>query len=280
MKHRTLCVFIVAAVVALSACSAFAEGVKLGLLSRAQGQVEALRKVISEGGSLGNAIMWRLFGRNNNKYESVSYYDNLTGLIMALNAGEIDEFTIPKVVAEYVINTNPEFVICTAARLRLEAILAFGFRQEDGEELQKGFNAALADMKKYGTLDSITRMYCANPGGENISSVRFEDFPDAATIRVAVTGDLPPVDYVSANGEPAGFNMAILAEIGRRMKVNIKPVQVDTGARTAALMSGRVDVVFWYQFVKGSVELSENPEGVIVSEPYYEFDTMLHVGRK
>ena len=280
MKHRIFCVFLAAAVIALSACSAFGEGVKLGLLSRAQTPVEALRNFIREGGRLDNVVMWRLFGRNNNKYESLHYYDNLTSLIMALTAGEIDEFVVPKVVAEYVINTNPDFVICTAARMRLETILAFGFRQEDGGELQKGFNAALADMKKYGALANITRMYCANPGGENISSVRFEDFPDAATIRVAVTGDLPPVDYVSANGEPAGFNTAILAEIGRRMKVNIKPVQVDTGARTAALMSGRVDAVFWYQFVKGSAELSDVPEGVIVSEPYYEFDTMLHVGRK
>ena len=280
MKHRIFCAFLAAAVIVLSACSAFGEGVKLGQLSRDKNSVEALRKFIRESGRLDNAIMWRLFGRNNSKYESLHYYDNLMSLLMAVTAGEIDEFALPKVVAEYVINTNPEFTVCAATRLRLETSLVFGFREEDGETLRKGFNAALSDMKKYGALDSMTRMYCANPGGENISSVRFEDFPDAATIRVAVTGDLPPVDYVSANGEPAGFNTAILAEIGRRMKVNIKPVQVDTGARTAALMSGRVDVVFWYQLTKGSSELSESLEGVIVSEPYYEFDTMLQVGRK
>lgn len=68
---------------------------------------------------------------------------------------------------------------------------------------------------------------------------------DNATVKVAITGSHPPMDYVAADGTPAGFNTAILSEIGKRIGKNIELVQVDSVGRAAALASGTVDVVFW-----------------------------------
>ena len=59
------------------------------------------------------------------------------------------------------------------------------------------------------------------------------------------TGALLPMDYVAADGTPAGFNTAILAELGKRLNVNIELVQVDSLGRASALVSGQVDLVFW-----------------------------------
>jgi hypothetical protein len=67
----------------------------------------------------------------------------------------------------------------------------------------------------------------------------------AETIKVAVTGALPPMDYVAADGTPAGFNTALLAEISQRIGKNIELVVVDSVGRAAALASGTVDAVFW-----------------------------------
>jgi hypothetical protein len=64
-------------------------------------------------------------------------------------------------------------------------------------------------------------------------------------VRVAVTGALPPIDYVAADGTPAGFNTAVLAEISSRAGFNIELVQVDSVGRALALSQGDVDVVFW-----------------------------------
>ena len=275
MKHRTLCVFIVAAVVALSACSAFGEGVRLGMLTLARETVEKLGD-----GEISRTSLWKvgnIFGHIQGT--SYRYYDNLASMILALNAGEIDEMLAMKFVGEYVVNVNPECKISCAIRVG-GFNLAMGFRESDGTALRDKFNAALSDMRKYGTLDALTQMYCANPGRDNIASVRFEEFPDAETLRVAITGDLPPVDYVGADGTPAGYNTAILAELGRRLRVNIQPVHVDTAARTAALMSGRVDAVFWYQFIKGAQVQQDAPEGVIFSEPYHEDNVFIHVSKK
>ena len=41
----------------------------------------------------------------------------------------------------------------------------------------------------------------------------FAKFDDADTITVALNGYLPPIDYVDEAGNPAGFNVAVLAEM-------------------------------------------------------------------
>ena len=71
------------------------------------------------------------------------------------------------------------------------------------------------------------------------------EIDSAETIKVGVTGDLPPIDYVDEAGIPAGFNTAVLAEISRRTGKNIELVSIDSGARSLALSEGIVDVVFW-----------------------------------
>ena len=102
-------------------------------------------------------------------------------------------------------------------------------------------------MKNKGVLALIEEKYINELNPNYILPVEFEKFDGAETITIAVTGDMPPIDYIAPDGTPAGYNTAVLSEIGKRLRVNIKTVNVDTGARAAALKSGRVDVVFWFQ---------------------------------
>lgn len=53
------------------------------------------------------------------------------------------------------------------------------------------------------------------------------------------------MDYIAPDGTFAGFNTAVLAEIGKRLNKNIEMVQVANVGRAAVLASGTVDVVFW-----------------------------------
>ena len=53
------------------------------------------------------------------------------------------------------------------------------------------------------------------------------------------------MDYVAEDGSFAGFNTAILAEVGKRLEKNIELVQTDSVGRALALAQGKVDVVFW-----------------------------------
>ena len=205
----------------------------------------------------------------------VKFYDSLTAMQMALNSNEISQFVLPEAVASYVLSVNKQ----TQSALVLPSQgmgLAFGFKAKDSQ-LRDQFNAALDAMRSDWTLPTIEAVYTSSPGGNEPEPVKFSSYPDAPTIRAAVTGDLPPIDYIAPDGTPAGFNTAVLAEIGRRIHANITLVEVDAGARTAALASGRADVVFWYEVNANSDTQPDIPEGVIISTPYYEWHKFIHI---
>ncbi len=97
-----------------------------------------------------------------------------------------------------------------------------------------------------GTLDKLIQEQIDAPiNGEDVKSIVVPKIEGAETIKVAVTGALPPMDYVAADGTPAGFNTAVLAEISQRIGKNIELVVVDSIGHATALSSGTVDAVFW-----------------------------------
>ena len=205
----------------------------------------------------------------------VRFYDSLTAMQMALNAGEIHEIVLPEAAAEYLLNQNPEYEATLVMRTKGMG-LSFGFRA-DSKNLAEKFNEALTSLKSDWTLGALEGVYIALPGVVEPKPVAFEKFDGAETIKVAVTGDLPPMDLIAADGTPAGFNTAVLAEVGRYLKMNIELVNIEAGARTATLASGRTDVVFWYEVDTSLKEQPDVPEGVILSEPYYEWNKFVHI---
>ena len=74
--------------------------------------------------------------------------------------------------------------------------------------------------------------------------------------------------------------MALLYEIAKKLKVNIRLVYTNTGARAASLISGRSDVVFWHHISEDSNIQTDIPKGVIISEPYYEWVKYINIVRK
>ena len=193
------------------------------------------------------------------KEDKVVYYDTLDALLMALNAGDIDSIEIFQSVARYLCATNDNLRMGISydtdkpLNTFAEVVLSghggndFSFLlMEDNAALRDEFNAAIADMKTDGTLDSFVETYIDGViAGDEPAAIEMPRFDGARTVRVAVTGSLPPMDYVAPDGTPAGFNTAVLSEIGNRTGMNIELVQVDSLGRAAALASNTVDAVFW-----------------------------------
>ena len=246
------------------ACALEKRVVKLGLLSKLNSSEEQFVET------------WKknFAPKNENIEIIVKFYDTFTAMQMALNAGEIHEMVLPDVVASHVMSMNKQYVSRLVLRSKGMG-LAFGFR-EDSKKLRDDFNEALAVLWDDWTISALEGIFLASPGFEP-EPVEFRKFENADTIKVAITGDLPPIDYVAADGTPAGFNTALLSEIGSCLKKNIELVNIESGARTAALASGRVDVVFWYEVDMSADEQSDVPNGVILSSPYYEWDKFVHL---
>ena len=208
------------------------------------------------------------------------FYDSLTSMQMALNAGEIDEMSLPEAVADYMMNINDGYEVASIVRTQPSS-LALGFRKDDDPTLRNKFNEALLSMKLDGTLAILIDKYVAEAGVDEPEHVIFEKYENIDTnIKVAVTGDLPPLDFMAADGHPAGFNTAVLNELAKRMKVNITLVDIDSSARAAAIASKRVDVVFWFEFRKGVDVQPDIPDGIVLSQPYYHWNEILNLKKK
>ena len=208
----------------------------------------------------------------NGKYKAINYshgidvqdmslkakfYDTLDAMIMALEAGEVKYAEVPHSVAQYLCAHNdkiecgydkrPDRKESTFANdLDLRSMTGLSFMMlEKNTALRDEFDKAIADMKSDGTLDKLVQEYITDAvDDETQKAVEFEK-NGGETIKIGVTGSLPPIDYVATDGTSAGFNTAILAEIGKRTGKNIELVQVDSIGRATALSSGTVDAVLW-----------------------------------
>ena len=194
--------FALVMVLALAGCS-FAEH-RVGVLERIKLSPEKLAELIR--------INTQIFSEfsNNPQKPAFKFYRSLNEMVLALNAGDIDEVTLPEAVADYILSNNPEYFInCLLILRELRVMLSFGFK-DDRRELAESFNKALREMKQDGTLAVLQSRYihpdsAALTNADTITPPVFRKFEDAPTIRAAVTGDLPPIDYIAADGKPEGF---------------------------------------------------------------------------
>lgn len=204
----------------------------------------------------------------------IKFYDSLTEMQMGLMANDIDFLSCYKSVADYLTSRNDSLTSLymydlkkernTFADMMMNGILGndFSFLMLQGNEaLRDEFDSAISEMKQDGTLDRLIEEQIATASsGQDPVPVAIEKIDGAQTIRVAVTGALPPMDYVAADGTPAGFNTAVLAEIGKRTGKNIELIVVDSIGRATALSSGTADAVFWTRTSQYADQVAEASE--------------------
>ena len=210
---------------------------------------------------------------------SCVYYVSMSAMLMALNSGRIDTMLVPEYVADYVLKEASGTESRGFITEKGLTGLTMGFRADD-TDLRDKVNAALTEMSKAGTLSILLRHNIYGAGAENPQPAKFDRFKGAKTLNVAITGDLPPIDYVDAGGDAAGFNTALLSELGRKLKMNINLIHIEAGARASALISGRADCVFWFALYPGKGAQWDIPSGIIVTAPYFNWNKNYFIGLK
>ena len=204
-----------------------------------------------------------------NKYV---FYDTMTDMLMALNRGDIVVLETDQNTVEYIASRNDGIVSRPPYLNPNNLMFSILLRGED-VELRDQISDCIIEMKEDGTMEELRQRYIEDViEGDDPDAVVPEVFPDAKTIKVAVTGDRPPMDYVSAEGEPLGFNTALIAEITKKLGVNIEFVNTACGARGIALATGVCDIVFWMEIGDfenwEGADFEDQPENTIVTEPY------------
>ena len=205
--------------------------------------------------------------------QKTTYYNNFNSMQMGLTSGNIDTIRTYGSVANYMVSQNSKLQIKDSQAIQLVDTFSCALREDD-TNLRNEFNAAIESMKNDGTLDELVKQYVKlTVNDDTPSAVTMPHFDGAESVKVGVTGDLPPLDLVLTDGTPAGFNTAVLAEISNRIEKNIELIVIESDARAAALVSGRVDVIFWVVTPEGVSPYptnSDTPAGVALTQAYYK----------
>ena len=196
-------------------------------------------------------------------------YSNLSAALMDLESGRIDEIGIEKCTADYVIAHNDNIESYEDSK---EMTVFSMMTLDTNKEVYDILNNAIKEMKADGTLDNLIENELKAYIESDPVAKELPHFDGARTIKIGVTGDVPPMDFVAANGKAAGFNIALLTEIANRAQVNFELVQIETASRPMALSSNKVDAVFWTKGTECPIcgaEDAEKVEGTLVTESYY-----------
>lgn len=228
--------------------------------------------------ALANLYEKSLDTKYDNRHCEFIFFKNMTNLLVALEAGQIDEISTYESVANYLVmkNSNLEFTVNDPP---LVDMFCCALLEED-KELKQEFDAAILKLTTDGTLTKLVKTYISDINHMNTPPViNLPTFYGEPTVKIALTSDLPMLDYIRPDGVPAGFNTALLAEISKLIKKNFVFVQVDSGARALALSSGKVDVIFWAVAPQSDNDLPfdyDKPDGVILTVPYFS-DKIVHL---
>ena len=200
------------------------------------------------------------------------FYDTMTDMLMALNRGDIVVLETDQNTVRYIASRN-EHIVDRPPYMNPNMLVFCMLLRADDAELRDQISSCITEMTEDGTIETLKQSYIENViAGEEPGAIQPENYPDARTIKVAVTGDRPPMDYVSAGGEAIGFNTAMITEIAKRLNMNVKLVNVSTQARGMALATSVCDIVFWMEV--GDFEnweganLEDQPENTVVTAPY------------
>ncbi len=201
-----------------------------------------------------------IFGFNSE--ETTILVPSYSELVAALQSGRADYTILPYITAQYLVKTDPDafkLTVLPNVTMKMKMIL----RSEDAQ-LADAISGAIAELKENGKVYSLmeTLVYGVDNVSEANAASEAKLFEGADTLYVGVSGELPPMDYVAADGQAAGFNVALVQEIAKILEKNVVFVVIPTEAKYQALLSQKIDVFFW----QGGV--FELPQDIIGTESY------------
>ncbi len=207
------------------------------------------------------------------------FTDSMSGGLAMLKSDRAGFMLTSDITAAYIIQRNPEFKsIVFSDNNGLAMIL----RNSD-IKLRDSLNSAIGKLKASGKTAKLYKQWITElPVGQEPAMSKVEKTSYPETIYVGVSGDVPPLDYIAADGKPAGYNIALLAEISKIIQKNIEVMSIDSAARFAALQSKKIDVFFWQRLPdKREQEKTKNKPAVqafhknfITTAPYCVLKTV------
>ena len=202
--------------------------------------------------------------------KEIILFNRTSDEVAAVLNGKIDAFMANDLTINYYAERNPKLKMIIPGK-KVEGVVFMRVRSED-TRLKAELDSAINILHENGILKSLEEKWVTNlPTSNEPLHTNIPKIEGAKTIYIGVAGDYPPLDYIGADGRPAGYNVAALTEISKILKINFEFVSIETLARFAALGSKKIDVIFCnvHSISKLSDELSN--KNLISTIPYCNF---------
>ncbi|MDR2758108.1 MAG: transporter substrate-binding domain-containing protein [Spirochaetaceae bacterium] len=205
----------------------------------------------------------------------VRAFSSSTDLVIALKTKRVDAMLTTVETSRFLISADMklDIISLTQPGNGLRMIL----RDTDTALLEE-LNSGIKALKAEGTLDKLYDRYITNVTADRLAAApaQLPLIEGTQTILVGINGDLPPYDYISADGKPAGFNVALMGELSRALGKNVQFVTIPSDARFSALLSKntrRMDLFFWFY---GNLSI----DSLVLTEAYAEVDECILVRKE
>lgn len=118
--------------------------------------------------------------------------------------------------------------------------------------------------KGTGTAPESTVSESTQAGSEAAGDAASVETITAGVLTVGTNAAFPPFEYIGDDGEPAGFDIALIKAIGEKMGMEVKVQDMEFGSLVAAI-GNKIDVA-----IAGMTITEERKESVDFSDSYYE----------
>lgn len=188
-----------------------------------------------------------ILGTKLSGYHAVSDMD---ALLYELRSGRADVICCPDVTAEYLLRTEEGLCRVQVPEDTSNGVegggrlsFAMAMRPED-TALCEELNAAISELESEGTLKALQVAYV----DADVPLDLYEKGRSSGkkTLYVGVTGTVPPLDRVDADGAPCGFSVAFLKELEKHTGYRFETVVIAPKDSFAVLKSGKLDLLFAY----------------------------------
>lgn len=198
-------------------------------------------------------------------------YNRRSDANMAVLSGKCAGTPCPGFVADYYARRNDRLkVLEPVAKVPFRVIMVL--RKED-EALRDDLNRAMATLRDTGRIRELENDWITNlPVNGEPANIGQAISTGARTCNVGISGDFPPLDYISADGRPAGFNVALMSEIGKQLDMRFEFISLEASARFTALAGRKIDVIFFHFMNDNSPSLNDlDAKYWISTDPYYQY---------
>ena len=186
----------------------------------------------------------------------VERYKKGTDAVVTLKNGAVDAVMIDDNPAKQFVKQDPDTLTAFADTTSTEEY-AIAVQKGDKELLDK-INDGLQKIRDNGTFDALVAQYIGD--GEESAAAD----GGKTVLNVGTNAEFPPFEYMDDNGQPDGFDIAVIKAIGEKQGFDVKITNMEFKSLIASLSTGGVDAV-----IAGMTVTPERQESVDFSDSYY-----------